>query len=155
MQYEGNLNVVTDTPFGYTLTMIGGKWRLIILYWLVDRFIGSGAADAEIDAGFAQCTVALDGDTVVGFVICKENLLHLIMVDTHFQRRGYGVQLLQAAEREIGQKHSAVELQSFSENTAAQCFYKKHGYRITQTKLDESIGQGLTVFQKVLAHENE
>lgn len=27
---------LTDTPFGYTLSMIGGKWRLVILYWLVE-----------------------------------------------------------------------------------------------------------------------
>lgn len=35
--YEGNIKVVTDTPFGYTLTMIGGKWRLVILYLLVEH----------------------------------------------------------------------------------------------------------------------
>lgn len=35
-QYEGNIKSITDTPFGYTLTMIGGKWRLVILYWLVE-----------------------------------------------------------------------------------------------------------------------
>ena len=33
-QFEGNIKSITDTPFGYTLTMIGGKWRLVILYWL-------------------------------------------------------------------------------------------------------------------------
>lgn len=35
-QYEGIIRSVTDTPFGYTLSMIGGKWRLVILYWLVE-----------------------------------------------------------------------------------------------------------------------
>ena len=35
-QFEGNIKSITDTPFGYTLTMIGGKWRLVILYWLVE-----------------------------------------------------------------------------------------------------------------------
>lgn len=25
-----------DTPFGYTLSMINGKWKLVILYWLVE-----------------------------------------------------------------------------------------------------------------------
>ena len=34
--FEGNIKSITDTPFGYTLTMIGGKWRLVILYWLVE-----------------------------------------------------------------------------------------------------------------------
>lgn len=35
-QFEGKIKSITDTPFGYTLTMIGGKWRLVILYWLVE-----------------------------------------------------------------------------------------------------------------------
>lgn len=34
--YEGNIVSLSDVPFGYTLSMIGGKWRLIILYWLVE-----------------------------------------------------------------------------------------------------------------------
>ncbi|MDL2234056.1 helix-turn-helix transcriptional regulator [Ruminococcaceae bacterium OttesenSCG-928-L11] len=36
-QYEGKIHLLTDTPYGYTLTMIGGKWRLVILYWLVEH----------------------------------------------------------------------------------------------------------------------
>ena len=35
-QYEGKIKNLTDTPFGYTLSMIGGKWRLTILYWLAE-----------------------------------------------------------------------------------------------------------------------
>lgn len=35
--YEKRIQSLTDTPFGYTLSMIGGKWRLVILYWLVIR----------------------------------------------------------------------------------------------------------------------
>lgn len=27
---------VKDTPFGYTLSVISGKWKMIILYWLVE-----------------------------------------------------------------------------------------------------------------------
>lgn len=34
--YKGTINSITDTPFGYTLSMIGGKWRLVIMYWLVE-----------------------------------------------------------------------------------------------------------------------
>lgn len=30
---------VTDTDFGYTLSIIGGKYKMIILYWLADREI--------------------------------------------------------------------------------------------------------------------
>ena len=34
--YEGALQALSDVPFGYTLSLIGGKWRLIILYFLVE-----------------------------------------------------------------------------------------------------------------------
>ncbi len=35
-QYEGKIKILSDTPFGYTLMMIGGKWRLVILYLLIE-----------------------------------------------------------------------------------------------------------------------
>lgn len=28
---------IKDTPFGYTLSVISGKWKLVILYWLVEN----------------------------------------------------------------------------------------------------------------------
>ena len=36
MQTLPNPNDIAQTPFGHTLGMIQGKWRLIILYWLVE-----------------------------------------------------------------------------------------------------------------------
>ena len=35
-KFEKKILSLTDTPFGYTLSMIGGKWLLVILYWLVE-----------------------------------------------------------------------------------------------------------------------
>lgn len=32
-----NIQSLNDTPFGYTLSLIGGKWKMVILYWLVER----------------------------------------------------------------------------------------------------------------------
>lgn len=26
-----------DTPFGYTLSLISGKWKMVILYWLIEK----------------------------------------------------------------------------------------------------------------------
>lgn len=36
-EYEGKITALSDTPFGFTLSMIGGKWRLAILYWLAEH----------------------------------------------------------------------------------------------------------------------
>ncbi|WP_227841500.1 winged helix-turn-helix transcriptional regulator [Clostridioides sp. ZZV15-6597] len=31
-----DLTNITSTPFGYTLSIIGGKWKMIIIFWLVE-----------------------------------------------------------------------------------------------------------------------
>lgn len=31
-----NIQSLQETHFGYTLSIIGGKWKMIILYWLVE-----------------------------------------------------------------------------------------------------------------------
>lgn len=37
IKYEkSNLKDITSTPFGYTLSIIGGKWKMIIMFWLVE-----------------------------------------------------------------------------------------------------------------------
>jgi DNA-binding HxlR family transcriptional regulator len=36
MREEKPINNLQDTPFGYTLSIISGKWKMVILYWLVE-----------------------------------------------------------------------------------------------------------------------
>ena len=31
-----DLKDIESTPFGYTLSIIGGKWKMIIMFWLVE-----------------------------------------------------------------------------------------------------------------------
>lgn len=36
-EFEGSdLTDITSTPFGYTLSIIGGKWKMIIMFWLIE-----------------------------------------------------------------------------------------------------------------------
>lgn len=34
--HNKDLTDITSTPFGYTLSIIGGKWKMIIMFWLVE-----------------------------------------------------------------------------------------------------------------------
>ncbi|GAA0136145.1 hypothetical protein YSY43_29860 [Paenibacillus sp. YSY-4.3] len=36
-QYKGKVKDIQDTPFGYTLSVIGGKWKLVIIYLLAEN----------------------------------------------------------------------------------------------------------------------
>jgi len=33
-ELQGNFKCIKDIPFGYTLSLIGGKWKMVILYLL-------------------------------------------------------------------------------------------------------------------------
>jgi DNA-binding HxlR family transcriptional regulator len=35
--YKGKVKNIKDTPFGYTLSVIGGKWKLVIIYLLAEN----------------------------------------------------------------------------------------------------------------------
>lgn len=36
-EYQGKVKQLEDTPFGYTLSVIGGKWKLVIIYLLAEN----------------------------------------------------------------------------------------------------------------------
>jgi len=35
-EYKGKITKLQDTPFGYTLSVIGGKWKMVIIYLLAE-----------------------------------------------------------------------------------------------------------------------
>ncbi|MNW60344.1 putative HTH-type transcriptional regulator YybR [compost metagenome] len=35
--YTGKVKNIQDTPFGYTLSVIGGKWKMVIIYLLAEN----------------------------------------------------------------------------------------------------------------------
>lgn len=36
MKEYKSIESLKDTPFGYTLSLINGKWKMVILYWLIE-----------------------------------------------------------------------------------------------------------------------
>lgn len=36
-EYRGKVKNIQDTPFGYTLSVIGGKWKMVIIYLLAEN----------------------------------------------------------------------------------------------------------------------
>ncbi|WP_339301792.1 helix-turn-helix domain-containing protein [Paenibacillus sp. FSL R5-0623] len=36
-EYHGKVKNIQDTPFGYTLSVIGGKWKMVIMYLLAEN----------------------------------------------------------------------------------------------------------------------
>lgn len=36
-EYKGKVKNIQDTPFGYTISIIGGKWKMVIMYLLAEN----------------------------------------------------------------------------------------------------------------------
>ncbi|MEK3787234.1 winged helix-turn-helix transcriptional regulator [Paenibacillus sp. FSL K6-1230] len=36
-EYKGKVKNIEDTPFGYTISLIGGKWKMVIMYLLAEN----------------------------------------------------------------------------------------------------------------------
>lgn len=36
-EYKGKVKNIQDTPFGFTLSVIGGKWKMVIIYLLAEN----------------------------------------------------------------------------------------------------------------------
>ncbi|KEQ22549.1 winged helix-turn-helix transcriptional regulator [Paenibacillus tyrfis] len=36
-KYKGKVKHIQDTPFGYTMSVIGGKWKMVIIYLLAEN----------------------------------------------------------------------------------------------------------------------
>ncbi len=114
----------------------------------VRGFIDSGLSDQEIDDGLAHCTLMVCGERIVGFSITKGSLLHLIMVDTACQNRGYGSKLLAHIESSLFGQYETIHLQTFRENAQAVRFYLKNGWKITKETPVPEMGKTMLSFEK-------
>ncbi len=112
----------------------------------VRSFVESGASDNEIDSGLACSFILCQKENIAGFVIIKADLLHILMIDIEYQKKGFGTQLLKHAENLMFECYSSLRLQTFKENYAAVEFYIKNGWQIKEM---ESIdGPAMLKFEK-------
>lgn len=111
-------------------------------------FVDGGLSDREVDDGLDHCAVMLCGRDIIGFAVVKDDLLHLIMVDVPFQRKGFGGKLLKHAEDEMFRRHAVIRLQSFEENTGTVRFYLRNGWRVVREERVEGMDKTMLVFEK-------
>jgi ribosomal protein S18 acetylase RimI-like enzyme len=114
----------------------------------VDGFIGSGASDEYVSAGLGDTEVLEVGGRVIGFCVCKESLIDLMMVDHGLHRRGYGTALLRHAEAALFRTYDEIVLESFENNHQANAFYRKNEWVERERRFDEALGSNKIVFEK-------
>ena len=98
---------------------------------MVDWFIESGGIDEELAANLENCSILCNKQEGIGFSLIQQHTIQLIMVATHFQRKGYGSLLLNHCESILSkQKYHTIQVETFRNNTQATSFFKKNGWEI-------------------------
>lgn len=93
----------------------------------VDWFL-SGPSDRYLAANVDKATVVTTDGSIAGFVVCKANLVDLILVDHGAHRRGIGTALLAHCESSLFRIYDTITLESFEGNDRANGFYRKNGW---------------------------
>lgn len=105
-------------------------------------------ADKEVEDGLDTCTVMFSNEEMIGFAITKEDLLHLVMIDTLYQNKGFGSKLLSQIENDLFRKYNLIRLQSFKENNNRVAFYQKNGWTTTDEVYVQDMGVTMLSFEK-------
>lgn len=121
----------TATLQGIARRVIRANYTPFLGVDAVAEFIESGMSDTEIESGIENCvTLRLDG-RAIGFAVTKDDLIHLLMIDTPYQRTGYGSLLLAHVENMLFKSVARIRLQTFKHNANAVAFYRKNGWCVT------------------------
>ena len=83
--------------------------------------------DFDLDTKGEIILVAHDNDIPIGFISIwmKDNFIHHLYIDQHYQGKNIGTELLKAA---IVQTHLPITLKCLENNTNAIAFYLKKGF---------------------------
>jgi putative acetyltransferase len=127
---------------------ISASYRPFLADEAVDAFLGSGAADRYVEESIDRCSVILLDGQVVGYAVCHENVIDLMMIDQASHRQGLGTALLEHAEAIFFQRYGELMLESFEGNENANAFYRRNGWLELGKRFDGTSGVNKILFRK-------
>jgi ribosomal protein S18 acetylase RimI-like enzyme len=129
---------------------ISASYRPFLGDGAVEAFLGSGAADQYVAENIGRCSVLVRDGGIVGFAVCRDNVIDLMMIDHSVHRQGLGTQLLRHIEQMLLRSSDELRLESFEANESANAFYRKNGWSEVSRYFDTGAGVYKVVFQKKL-----
>ena len=110
--------------------------------------VSCGASDAIVAENINDSWVILSNSQIIGFSVCKANLIDLMMIDHDYHRQGYGTTLLKHFEKHLLKTFNEIKVESFEGNEKANNFYRKNGWSEIARKFDELTGVNKITFIK-------
>ena len=85
---------------------------------------------------------------MVGYAVCRDNLVDLMMIDHTAHRQGLGTALLEHVEAMLFQRYVELRLESFEDNENANALYRTNGWLEVGRRFDEASGVHKIVFRR-------
>ena len=95
------------------------------------------------------CPMLLREQKPLGFAICRDSVIELIVVDYRYHRLGFGAKLLAHCEAEMFAAYPMLALQCLESNEQGNGFFRKHGWMETMTWRDPHSGERTILYQKL------
>ncbi|MDM8536309.1 ribosome small subunit-dependent GTPase A [Desulfobacterales bacterium HSG17] len=131
-----------------TKNVISNQYTTFLKANDVGTYLNSGASDREIDKGWRKgWTIRIDG-RICGYSLCHKSMIHVMMIDPDWQRKGLGTALMQHCQTELLQNYDEINLECFKENQSACDFYQKNGWAIREIRKDHATGLHRIFFHK-------
>lgn len=112
------------------------------------EYADSETFNNDIDSNIDNMFLAVYNYKIIGFVVIKEDVLELLMINYCFQRLGIGSILLKYAENIMFKKHDLIKLDSFEDNINTNNFYKKSGWKIVNKEYSDFLKLHIFKFEK-------
>src|ERR1700741_223791 len=90
-----------ETLIALSRRTIGACYRPFLGDAAVDGFIDSGLSDAYVTDNIGHCTVMLLNEQIIGYSVCRDSLVDLMMIEVPHQRGGFGTLLLKHVEETL------------------------------------------------------
>jgi len=116
---------------------------------LVDNFIQRKALHKYTSLHLGYFQLLMLGDEVVGFTVCKENQIDLMMIDPRVQGFGLGTQLLEFSEKRLFRSSPVLGLRSFAGNQSANAFFRRQGWEDMVARTDRVSQVREILFRKI------
>lgn len=136
-----------ETMQGIATHAIDMSYRSFFDDEAVDWYL-SGPSDDYLRENVGDATVATVDGAVVGFAVCRGDLIDLLVINHESQRRGLGSALLAHCESELFRRYDSITLESFEGNGKANGFYRKHGWVRTGAVPDTMSGARKWILEK-------
>ena len=139
-----DISVLTDI----SVRTIAAEYCSFLGKAAVDAYLKSGMVEQYVEGCVADCIVITGDKQPVGFCVCKQQLIDLMMIDQVYHRMGLGTKLLQHCERVLFARYGEIRLESFAGNDKANRFYRKNGWHESEVLFDPASGSEKIIFYK-------